>query len=80
MRGADPDYTRWRQQELDISDAMFQLGIVDNDAAKQNGLMNSIWAQRYRALDWLDRSHCPLPHSRPSAAISTRLALRICVQ
>ena len=56
----DENYAKWRQMELDISDAMRQLGVVDNDAAKKNGLKNSIWAQRDRALGWLDRSHCPL--------------------
>ncbi|EKX45849.1 hypothetical protein GUITHDRAFT_108298 [Guillardia theta CCMP2712] len=54
VRGADAEYNAWRYHEMEISNIMSNLGIVDNENAKRLGIESSIWAKRERALAWLD--------------------------
>jgi hypothetical protein len=44
-----------RHDEMEIADAMRALGIVDNEGAKRRGLESSVWKQREKALEWLDK-------------------------
>jgi len=55
VRGADAEYNAWRHDEMEITDAMQALGIVDNEGAKQQGLQTSCWKQREKAMEWLDK-------------------------
>eukprot|EP00960_Hanusia_phi_P059347 764143-Hanusia_phi.AAC.7 len=54
VRGADAEYNTWRYHEMEITNIMSSLGIVDNENAKRIGIESSLWAKRERALAWLD--------------------------